>query len=197
MKHFWDERYGSEEYVYGTEPNNFFKQELQKLKPGKLLLPAEGEGRNAVFAAKLGWEVVAFDYSQNGRDKAFDLAKRNQVSIEYILADYTAFSAVKESFDCVALIYAHVMDGNRAYYHQKLIEFLKPGAHVLLEAFSKEQIHNNTGGPPNLEFLFSKEELASDFNSLSEVHIEALKIKLNEGGFHQGEADVIRLTGVK
>jgi SAM-dependent methyltransferase len=156
MKHFWDERYGSEEYVYGTEPNNFFKQELQKLKPGKLLLPAEGEGRNAVFAAKLGWEVVAFDYSQNGRDKAFDLAKRNQVSIEYILADYTAFSAVKESFDCVALIYAHVMDGNRAYYHQKLIEFLKPGPMFYLRHFRKNRSITTLEVRQTWSFYFQK-----------------------------------------
>ena len=63
MKDFWNERYGAPEYAYGTEPNVFFKQELDGLKPGRLLLPAEGEGRNGVYAAEKGWSVSAYDWS--------------------------------------------------------------------------------------------------------------------------------------
>ena len=73
---FWNERFGKEEFIYGTEPNQFFKEQLQNLEIGTLLLPAEGEGRNAVYAATQGWEVSAFDISEQGRVKAIFLAKQ-------------------------------------------------------------------------------------------------------------------------
>ena len=75
MKNFWDERYKAKAYVYGKEPNQYFAEKLRELEPGKILLPAEGEGRNAVFAARQGWEVSAFDSSSEGRKKAFLLAE--------------------------------------------------------------------------------------------------------------------------
>ena len=73
MKEFWNQRYQNEEYVYGKEANVFFSEQLQKLEPSTLLLPAEGEGRNAVFAAKLGWEVTGLDYSEEAKKKALKL----------------------------------------------------------------------------------------------------------------------------
>ena len=81
MKEFWNERYYENGYAYGEEANIFFKEELLKLKPGNILLPAEGEGRNAVFAAKQGWEVEAFDISDVGKEKAIQLARKNGVNI--------------------------------------------------------------------------------------------------------------------
>jgi len=72
---FWNERYAGDEFVYGREPNRFFEQEMKRLKPGKLLLPCEGEGRNAVWAARHGWEVSAFDQSSVGKQKAELLAR--------------------------------------------------------------------------------------------------------------------------
>ena len=85
---FWNERYSSDEYVYGTEPNQFFKEQIQKINPsGRLLLPGEGEGRNAVFAAKLGWNVDAFDQSSVAKMKAETLAKLNNVKINYSNVD--------------------------------------------------------------------------------------------------------------
>ena len=83
MNDFWNDRYSSKEYVYGTGPNQFYKEQLEKLAPGKILFPAEGEGRNAVYTAKKGWSVTAFDPSSEGRKKALLLAKKNKVQIEY------------------------------------------------------------------------------------------------------------------
>src|SRR5680860_1842183 len=85
MDDFWNERYGIEEYVYGTEPNQFYKELLKKLSPGKILFPAEGEGRNAVFAAQNGWDVTAFDSSTEGKKKAEKLAAAKGVSVKYII----------------------------------------------------------------------------------------------------------------
>ena len=79
----WNDRYSNEEFAYGEEPNNYLKEQLEKLNPGTILFPAEGEGRNAVFAAKLGWEVWAFDISAEGKDKAMKLVATNNVAIDY------------------------------------------------------------------------------------------------------------------
>ena len=197
MKDFWNERFGSEDYAYGTEPNEFYKEQLNQITPGKILFPAEGEGRNAVYAATKGWQVTAFDPSIEGKRKAEQLAKKNQVSINYLIDNYDFVDFPKESFDCVVLIFAHMHPMKRKEYHQKLISFLKPGGILILEGFSKKQIKNNTGGPRDIDMLFSKDEMESDFNSFSELVLTETDTILNEGPFHQGTASVIRVLGTK
>ena len=91
MNDFWNDRYSNTDYAYGIQPNDFFKKTITKFKPGKLLLPAEGEGRNAVFASKLGWDVTAFDLSINAKKKAEALAILEKVSINYIIAGFNNF----------------------------------------------------------------------------------------------------------
>jgi len=100
MTDFWNERFGAEEYAYGTAPNQYYKEQLDKLLPGKILFPAEGEGRNAVFAAKLGWQVTAFDPSIEGKRKAEKLATENSVSIDYRIDNYENVSFPANHFDC-------------------------------------------------------------------------------------------------
>lgn len=197
MSQFWNERFAVEEYVYGTDPNQFYREQLEKLTPGKILFPAEGEGRNAVFAAQKGWNVMAFDASTVAKKKAENLARENNVKIDYQIADYENVSFQKESFDCLVLIYAHMHPLKRKEYHQKLTSFLKPGGTLILEGFSKKQIENNTGGPRNVEMLFSEEELRDDFNFFTELSISESDVTLNEGPFHQGQASVIRVVGKK
>ena len=197
MTNFWDERFGNKEYAYGVNPNDFFKGQIDFLIPGKALFPAEGEGRNAVYAAQLGWEVTAFDPSIEGKRKAEILAKKNNVNINYIIDNYEFVNFQKESFDCVVLIFAHMHPLKRKEYHQKLTSFLKPKGMLILEGFSKKQIQNDTGGPKDIEMLFSKDELQSDFSSLSQINIEERDVLLNEGPFHQGNASVIRVLATK
>ncbi|MCK5729769.1 MAG: class I SAM-dependent methyltransferase [Draconibacterium sp.] len=197
MNNFWNERFGAKEYAYGIEPNQYFKQELEKLTPGKILLPAEGEGRNAVFAAKLGWQVTAFDSSFEGKKKAEKLAKKNSVSINYILNNYEEFKTNLEEFDCVALIFAHMQPDKRNEYHKKITAFLKPAGTLILEGFSKEQINNNTGGPKNIDILFSSDELQNDFESFSKLNINETETTLDEGQSHQGVTSVIRVLCIK
>src|SRR5579863_666860 len=107
----WDDRYRNEEFAYGEQPNNFLKQQLEKLPVGKILFPAEGEGRNAIFAARLGWTVSAFDISVEGKNKALRLAETNQVTIDYQVAELESLNYQPEQFDAIALIYAHFPAG--------------------------------------------------------------------------------------
>jgi len=197
MNDFWNERYAATEYAYGTEPNQFFKEQLEKLNPGKILFPAEGEGRNAVYAAKMGWQVYAFDLSTKGKRKAEKLASANGVSIDYQIAGYEDVNYTPHFFDCIVLIFAHTHPLKRNEVHQKLISFLKPGGTLVLEGFSKNQISYNTGGPRDVNMLFSRKEMESDFGFFSELTIAETDIILNEGPFHQGKAAVIRILGVK
>jgi SAM-dependent methyltransferase len=198
MSHdFWNSRYASRDFVYGIEPNNFLKDSLSLIKPGKLLLPAEGEGRNAVFAAKLGFQVTAFDTSIEGMKKALQLAKKNEVNINYLNESYESIDFPENTFDAVALIFAHMPPAMRREYHRKLISFLHPDGLLILQGFSKDQINYSSGGPREIDLLFSEEELAGDFSEMKKLEIKSELTLLSEGEFHQGPAAVINLLGNK
>jgi len=198
MKEMWEERYGHDEYAYGEAPNAFFKSCLDRLPaPGRLLLPGEGEGRNAVYAARQGWKVHAFDFSTAGRDKALRLAKRHGVHIEYEIADYESAHIEPGAYDAVALIFTHMHQSIRSTVHRKLASALKPGGHLFLEAYSQEQLRYGTGGPPNEEMLPTVETLREDFSSLDIVQLEKVEAEIYEGRYHTGLASVIRLVAVR
>ena len=202
MKDFWNARYQAEAYAYGVCPSVFFSEEIRKWNPGKALFPAEGEGRNAVFAATLGWEVSAFDLSESGRDKALQLAAQNGVGIDYSVAALEEFDATKESFDALVLVYAHFPASNRKAFHEKLAGYLKPGGLLLVEGFSKQHLHyqavnDKAGGPKDPSMLFSKEELLQDFKGFDCQLFQEDVVQLNEGLYHVGESAVVRMVAVK
>ena len=195
---FWDERYSSEEYVYGIEPNQFFKQVLDKIPvPGKLLLPGEGEGRNAVYAAKMGWRVDAFDQSSEGKLKALRLAEANNVTINYSNVDLAKFTPQKNFYDCAAIVFVHFNSDVRSLFHNKIIDSLLPGGKLILELFAKNQFGKTSGGPQDLEMLYTLNEIKNDFEELKTILIEEKNIFLNEGDKHKGDASVIRYVGEK
>lgn len=196
MKAFWNENYGNEEYIYGTEPNIFFKEQLNKLKPGKILLPSEGEGRNAVYAASKGWSVTAFDISEIGHKKALQLAKEKKVAITYEVTGVLDFNS-KQQFDVLGLSYAHFPIEIRKQAHQHLLQLLKPGGIVIFEAFAKAQLGNPSGGPKNVEMLFSIDEIKEEFKELKFEILKEETIELSEGNRHKGKAEVIRFVGIK
>jgi hypothetical protein len=196
MKEFWDERFGQDEYVYGTEPNEYFKMQIDKLNPGTLLLPAEGEGRNAVYAALQGWEVTAVDFSSQACRKALDLAARYEVRIDYRVSALSDFSADTE-FDAIGLVFIHFFHEERKRIHSRLLNMLKPGGYLIAEFFHKNQINNNSGGPPVVEMLYNSEELTEDFGNLDILSLEHRKVILSEGPFHNGPADVLSLLARK
>ena len=134
----WNERFSKEEYAYGEQPNNFLKEQLEKLKPGTILFAAEGEGRNAVFAARQGWTVSAFDISVEGKNKALRLAERNKVTLDYQIGELQSLDFKPGQFDALALVYAHFPPKIKSLYHRTLDEYLRKGGTVIFEAFSKK-----------------------------------------------------------
>jgi len=198
----WNDRYSSEEFAYGTAPNNYLKEQLEKLKTGSILFPAEGEGRNAVFAAQLGWKVSAFDISAEGKNKALKLAESNNVVIDYQVGELETLNYQAEQFDVIALIYAHFPAAIKSSIHQTLETYLRKDGYIIFEAFSKKHleylaINDKVGGPKDIESLFSIEEIQSDFPDYEIIQLEEKVIELNEGLFHNGKGSVIRFVGKK
>lgn len=197
MKEFWNERYASSEYVYGKEPNGFFKEIIDGLAPGKILLPAEGEGRNAVYAAKKGWEVEAFDLSDEGKPKALTLAAQNNVTISYQIASVENFELKENYYDTVGLVYSHLAPELRTQFHHSLADCLKKDGIIFMEAFNKKQINRNSGGPKNIEMLYSVDVLKKDFSNLEIELLEEFEKEIKESKSHSGMADIIHLIARK
>jgi SAM-dependent methyltransferase len=198
----WNDRYKNEEYAYGIEPNDFLKKQLAKLPLGKILFAAEGEGRNAVFAARLGWDVSAFDISSEGRNKAIRLAGNNNVNIDYKTGELPALNFKENEFDAIALIYAHFPAEIKSAYHKLLDSYLRKGGVVIFEAFSKKHLeyrqkNEKVGGPADLASLFSIEELQSDFKDYEIIELVETEVELSEGLYHNGTGSVIRFVGRK
>ena len=199
MKNFWNERYSVKDYIYGTQPNQFFKEQIDKLKPGRILLLGEGEGRNAIYAAKLGWQVDAIDSSSVAKGKALNLAEQNKVSIHYHVTDIHSYNFPSSTYDTLAIIFLHINESETEtkILYQKLNDTLKKSGIVILELFSKNQLGKKSGGPKDLSLLCSVERIQKYFPNLKHNILREENIMLSEGEFHQGEASVIRYVGVK
>ncbi len=198
----WDERYSDAEFAYGEQPNNYLKEQIEKITPGKILFPAEGEGRNAVFAATLGWTVSAFDISNEGKNKALKLAEKNNVTIDYRVGELQALQYREEEFDAISLIYAHFPADIKSQIHQTLDKYLRKGGYIIFEAFSKnhlayQAINEKIGGPKDIASLFSVDEIMYDFKNYNVTELKETVIQLNEGTYHNGQGSVIRFTGQK
>jgi SAM-dependent methyltransferase len=198
----WDQRYADNEFAYGEDPNNYLKQQLELLKPGKILFAAEGEGRNAVFAAKLGWTVSAFDISVEGQMKALKLAEKNHIAIDYQVGELDTLDYIESQFDVIALIYAHFPAKIKSSIHQTLDKYLSAGGIIIFEAFSKNHLdyiakNEKMGGPKDIESLFSIDEVTADFKNYEILELQETEIDLNEGLYHKGQASVIRFVGRK
>lgn len=197
MKDFWNERFAESEFAYGTEPNQFFAEQLESLTAGKLILPADGEGRNAVYAAEKGWDVQAVDYSTSAKEKALKLAKDKSVSINYDLSDLLQYDFGHEVYDATAFIYVHLPRSIIKDVYTNVIKSLKSGGKVIVEVYSVNQLGRDSGGPNDERVLYTEEKLRE---LLSGTHIEWMKeieIDLNEGKYHVGKAMVIRVVAEK
>jgi len=198
----WDERYSNNEFAYGTQPNNYLKEQLQKLNPASILFAAEGEGRNAVYAATLGWQASAFDISAEGQKKAQQLADTNRVQIDYRVGELDTLGFVPAQFDAIALIYAHFPAAIKSAMHRSLDTYLRSGGVVIFEAFSKKHLdyvtkNERVGGPKDLAQLFSIEEVQADFANYDFTELAETEIELNEGVYHNGTGSVIRFVARK
>lgn len=202
MKSFWNQRYSQEVFAYGKEPNAFFKNELDKLQPGKLFLAAEGEGRNAVYAAQMGWEVVCYDFSEEAQKKALKLAEEKGVSIDYRLGSLADINFEKAEFDAVGIVFVQLPEAVRRQSFQKISTFLKSGGTMILEAFSKshledQRVNPTVGGPKNIDQLYQLDSIKKDFENFDiELATEEQTI-LEEGIYHRGKSSVVRFVGRK
>jgi len=199
---FWDQRYSQSEFAYGEKPNEYLKSKIAGLKPGRILFPAEGEGRNAVFAAKLGWDVFAFDSSIEGKKKADRLAFKNGFSIDYRVEDLEQTDYPASYFDAIVFSYTHFPEAKRRFYHQKLSAYLIEGGTLILECFSKNHLNfqknnPNAGGPKDVSMLFDLDEIKEDFADFDFIEAYETETNLEEGQYHVGAASVIRIFAVK
>lgn len=202
MKEFWNERYSQEAYAYGTEPNTFFKSRIDQLSPGKLLLPAEGEGRNAVYAATKGFEVSAYDWSEAACTKATKLAEQHQVQIDYQVCSLEHLDFAPAHFDAIAMIYVHFPQPIRSQNLTRLLSLLKPGGSFVFEAFSDKHLeyqkrNPSIGGPKDADFFYSLEELTGMLNRYQLIYSSQEETTLSEGAYHQGLAEVVRIHALK
>ncbi|MFN5622259.1 MAG: class I SAM-dependent methyltransferase [Flavobacteriales bacterium] len=200
---FWNSRYGEEGFAYGAEPNRYFAEKLNSIEVGSLLLPAEGEGRQAVYAAKLGWKVTAFDPSDAGRVKAMTLAQESGSIINYDVCDANDFiRRNKERFDVVAFIYSHFPDADRVEQHQRLAQMVNPGGFAIVEVFAKGHTAYNSkdprvGGPREESMLFSEIELIQLLDGFDMLESSIEEVQLNEGKYHVGRGLVLRALARK
>ena len=191
-ENMWDDRYSGEEYFYGTKPNEFFKQEIDRLKPGTILLPCEGEGRNALYAAQTGWNVYAFDGSIMALKKAMALAEAGNLRFSYRIEDVQNFTT-NADYDVAALIYVHLPEHIRRSFHSRVEAGIRKDGLLILEAFSKNQLGKESGGPRDRDMLYST-DIISDFKCMRVISAGEECVMLNEGKGHRGQASVIRLV---
>lgn len=197
MEDFWNQRYSAVEFAYGKEPNAFFKSQIDKLKPGKILIPGAGEGRDAVYAATKGWEVFAVDFSEEGKKKAIQLATEKNVTIHYDILNIKDINYTEKSFDVIASIFFHLPETLRKQFHHTGMKLLKDDGIFIIECFNPNQLNNNSGGPKDVNLLYTQNILSEDFKELSiEQNIET-KVTLDEGQLHKGIADNIRFIARK
>jgi SAM-dependent methyltransferase len=193
MKDFWNDRYRDLGFVYGETPNAFLVGHERLYRPGqRALAVADGEGRNGVWLATRGLQVLSVDHSEVGLAKARALAERHGVTLETLCVDLAEWDWPEGAFDHVVAIFAHFPPNVRQSIHRAMLRSLRPGGLLLLEAFSPEQIDFQSGGPRDPDMLYSAVMLREDFVDGDIEEIADTVATLDEGPFHQGPAAVIR-----
>jgi SAM-dependent methyltransferase len=192
----WNKRFSGEGYVFGTEPNAFLASQQPRLARAKTALSvADGEGRNGVWLARQGLRVTAFDFSPVGLAKAKALAHAAGVSVDYRLSDVDGWDWDAARYDVIAAIFVQFTPPPaRARMFAGMIGALNPGGLILLEGYRPEQLGYATGGPKQLENLYTEALLRESFAALEIVHLAAYDAEVDEGGGHQGMSALIDLV---
>ncbi|MFP2907481.1 class I SAM-dependent methyltransferase [Pyxidicoccus sp. 3LFB2] len=195
----WNSRYSVQEYVFGTQPNDFLVEATPSLPPApaRALSLGEGEGRNAIHLASLGYQVTAVDASDVGLRKAERLAVERGVSVETVVSDLADFTLAPETWDVVVIIFCHLLMPLRRQVHRAAVACLRPGGVLVLEAYTPAQLALRTGGPPMREALYTAEELHEDFAGLELPVLREFERKVVEGKLHTGRAAVVQVLGRK
>ncbi len=190
----WDERFRPTELPYGDQPSLFLVEQLPRLgPPGRVLLPGDGGGRNGAWLAAQGWQATSLDYSPVALERARELAARRQVQLDTVQADVTTWAWPRGELNLVAAVYLHLPSSIRPAVHRAMLEAVKPGGHVLIEAFAQEQLAYASGGPKDRDLLFSETILREDFADADLQVLRTQQVDLEEGPLHRGPGMLIRL----
>lgn len=192
---FWNERYANNEYLFGTAPNAFLAREAHRLAPeSKILSVADGEGRNSTFLAQHGHRVVATDISEEALKKARRLAERRDVEVEYRHVDLARWEWPEDAFDAVVAIFIQFAGPKqRELIFDGIYRSLKPGGLLFLEGYREEQLAYGTGGPANIENLYTEEVLRRTFSTWQIELLSSYDARIDEGTGHSGKSALIDL----
>jgi len=195
----WNERYRARDYIFGTAPNAFLASNAARLKRGQsALCIADGEGRNSVWLAEQGLEVRAFDFSPIGVEKARRLAAARGVKVHYDVSTVYEWSWPAAAFDVVVAIFVQFADPPmRAFMFERMARALKPGGLLLLEGYTPKQLEFGTGGPKQVDQLYTEELLRHSFGALEILELQQYEAELDEGSRHRGMSAVIDFAAVK
>jgi 2-polyprenyl-3-methyl-5-hydroxy-6-metoxy-1,4-benzoquinol methylase len=194
MGNQWHERFGSEKYVYGEEPNQFIEAQAYRLeKEKKIAAFAEGEGRNAVYLARNGHKVTAYDYALNGLKKTEALAKRYDVKIRTEQKDLIHDSMPAEEFDGAIMVFGHFEKNDQKTVFDKLISAVKPGGIIMVEVYSEDQIRYGTGGPKTVDMLYNPSDMLKWIKGYKVLHFFYGEQERVEGELHTGVGHVVQV----
>jgi cyclopropane fatty-acyl-phospholipid synthase-like methyltransferase len=195
---FWDRKYADDDYFYGKTANAWLVSQAARLRPGmRALSIADGEGRNAVWLAGQGLAVTAVDASARAIAKAKALAAECDVTVDHVQADLTSWVWPEATFDVAVAIFAHFTPEHRPTIHHAMVDALVPGGLVLIEAYSPYQHLHRTGGPPDLDMLYTAWRLEQDFAGAEILELAEVTAELAEGRGHRGTSAVVRLVARK
>ena len=198
MNNHWHNRFQDENFVYGTEPNVFLSEMQKKLQlSGDALAIAEGEGRNAVFLAQQGMKVTTWDYAQSGLLKTEKLAESKGVTVQTELVDLNEAVWEPEMWDEIICVFGHFPKEIRKKTLEGVKKAVKPGGYFLTEVFSIYQLPYKSGGPKDINLLYSPEEFLETFKDWRIVHFFMGEAIRHEGDLHTGLAHVIQFVGQK
>ena len=192
-REMWESRYLADDYIYGTEPNEFLLASVHGLDPGDALCLADGEGRNGVYLATLGYTVTSVDLTQAGMAKAARLAAENDVELTTVVADLAGFDLGSDRWDLIVSIFAHTPPPVRARVHGAISAALRPGGVFVLEAYTPDQIGRGTGGPPVRELTMTLAGLRAELAGLHIDHGCELLRPVHEGPGHSGEGAAVQI----
>ena len=196
-KSMWEERYSADHYVYGTEPNAFLAEHVAMLPMGDILCLAEGEGRNAVFLAGTGRRVSSVDLTEAGVKKTLRLAAERGVEVDARVGDLSTYDLGTEKWDGIVSIFAHMAPQVRAHLHHRVVEALRPGGVLLLEAYTPDQIGRGTGGPQSAEMTMTLSALEQELAPLELLHAVETERIVVEGPGHTGSGAVVQVIARK
>ncbi|MGB2675960.1 MAG: class I SAM-dependent methyltransferase [Candidatus Acidiferrum sp.] len=188
----WDERFAQAEPVYGKQPNAYLRAQAHRFSPGcKILVPGDGYGRNGLWLARQGFQVTTVDLSSVGVERARKSAQAASLTMTIEEADLATWAWPTGEFDAVASIFLHLPLDLRLQIHLHMLGALKQGGLLIIAAFTPAQLQHSSGGPKQVELLYTAEILRNDFAGAELLELLEVEINLDEGRLHRGRAAVV------